>query len=62
MIKYRLKITFQQHEIIAGIRDCDSLMKNNNIQGCLIESIDKIHDPEISKTFDNIDENFEYYF
>jgi hypothetical protein len=26
--------------IKAGIRDCDSLMKDNNISGCLINNVD----------------------
>lgn len=38
-----------------GIRDCDSLMKGNNVAGCLIKTLEELNSPGVRKSFDNVE-------
>lgn len=55
-VRYKATIQMIEGSIEIGIRDCDSLMdtSNTNVEGCLITNISKMTDPDIKKSFDNI--------
>lgn len=62
LIKFKLTVEMLSGSVVVGIRDCDSLMSNNNIEGCLIKTIENLSDPSIEKSFDNIEGTFEKYY
>lgn len=62
MVKYKTTIQMMDGSVEVGIRDCDSLMKTNQLQECLIKTIEGVQDQNVRKTFDNIQGTMKRYF